>query len=108
LGLALVGLAPGGRTTVAVPAGRAYGPADPARVRRWRRARFPLDQPLPVGKWGRVLSQTGRSRPGRIRGGGHKGVPGDTNPRGAGQALELEVELVGIQARDAVPDLPGP
>jgi FKBP-type peptidyl-prolyl cis-trans isomerase 2 len=101
LGLALVGLAPGTSTTVRVPPERAYGPPDPARVHRWARTRFPKDQPLPIGKWVRVLNRQGRRRLVRIVEVRGQMVVVDTNHRGAGQALELEVRLIGIQAPDA-------
>jgi len=97
LGLALVGLAPGTSTTVRVPPEHAYGPSDPARVRRCARARFQEDQPLAVGKWVPILNRQGRRRLVRILEVLDQTVVVDTNHRGAGQALELEVELIGIQ-----------
>ena len=104
LGLALVGLTPGDHTTVSVPLERAYGPPDPSRVRRWARTRFPEGQRLPVGKWVRVLSRGGRRRLVRILEVRPNLVVVDTNPRGAGQALNLEVELVEIQSSAACPE----
>jgi FKBP-type peptidyl-prolyl cis-trans isomerase 2 len=65
--MALVGLAPGASTTVRVPPERAYGPADPSRIHRWARTRFPKDQQLPIGKWVRFLNDQGRHRLVRIR-----------------------------------------
>jgi len=101
LGLALVGLTPGASTTISVPPERAYGPSDPSRVRRWARTRFPEDQPLQVGEWARVLSRGGRRRLVRILEVHDNLVVVDTNHRGAGQALNLEVELIDIQSPDA-------
>ena len=98
LGLALVGLAPGATTAISVPPECGYGPSDPARVHRWPRTRFPQDQALPVGKWVRVTNARGRRRLVRILEVRGQTVIVDTNRRGAGQALELEVELIGIQA----------
>jgi peptidylprolyl isomerase len=98
LGLALVGLAPGTSTTVRVPSELAYGPADPTRVHRWARTRFPNDLPLPVGKWVRIANRQGRRRLVRIVEVRGQMVVVDTNHPWAGQALELEVELIGIQA----------
>ena len=98
LGLALVGLAPGTSTTVCVPPEHAYGPTDPARVHRWARTRFPKDQALPVGKWVCVANSQGRRRLVRILEVRGQMVVVDTNHRRAGQAVELEVELIGIQA----------
>ena len=104
LGLALVGLTPGASTTISVPPERAYGPSDPSRVRRWARTRFPENQPLPVGKWVRVLSRHGRGRRlVRIVEVRAKIVVVDTNHRWAGQALNLEVELIDIQSPNAGP-----
>lgn len=98
LGLALVGLAPGTNTTVSVPPERAYGPSDPARVHRLALARFPKDKPLPIGKWVRIPNSKGQSRLVRILEVKGKMVVVDTNHRFAGQALNLEVELISIQA----------
>jgi FKBP-type peptidyl-prolyl cis-trans isomerase 2 len=97
LGLALVGLAPGASTTVRVSAENAYGPTNAARVRRWARTRFPKDCPLAVGKRIPVLDRQGRPRLVRILETTGKMVVVDTNHRWAGQSLELEVELIGIQ-----------
>lgn len=101
LGLALVGLSPGNSTRVTVPAEQAYGAADATRVHRWARWRFPKDQPLPVGKWVPFQTSQGRRRRIRIVEVHDNMVVVDTNHRWAGQALELEVKLVGIQAADA-------
>ncbi len=96
LGLALVGLSPGARTTLHLRPEEAYGLADPARVRRWARSRFPADRLLPVGMWVRLTSRRGRRRVVRILEVGDKTVVVDTNHRRAGLALELEVQLVAI------------
>ena len=101
LGLALVGLAPGGSATVRVPSELAYGPSDPTRVHRWARTRFPNDLRLPVGKWVRIANRQGRRRLVRIVEVRGQMVVVDTNHPWAGQALELEVELIGIQASQA-------
>lgn len=101
LGLALVGLAPGTSATVSVPPERAYGPPDPARVHRWARTRFPKGHPLPVGKWLQISNSQGRRRLVRILEVRGKTVVVDTNHRWAGQALNLEVELISIQASHA-------
>jgi peptidylprolyl isomerase len=98
LGLALVGLLPGAVATIRVPVDRAYGPIDPARVHRWKRARFPEGQALPVGKWVPVRDRQGRRRLVRIQEVRDDVVIVDTNHRRAGQALELEVELICIRS----------
>jgi len=101
LGLALVGLAPGASATVHVPPEQAYGLADPSRVRRWRRTRFPKDQLLPVGARVAVEDRLGRRRSVRILEVRDRTVVVDTNSRHAGQAMELKVRLIGIHAADA-------
>jgi peptidylprolyl isomerase len=100
LGLALVGLSPGTRTTISVPQELAYGPTDPARVQRWRRTRFPNDQLLPVGKWVPAVNSHGRRRLVRVLEIHGETVVVDTNHRFAGQSLQLEVELLAILEAD--------
>jgi peptidylprolyl isomerase len=101
LGLTLVGLAPGARATISVPPALAYGASDPARVRRLARSRFPGDTALEAG--GRVCLADRRGRRRLVRVVAVRGdvVVVDTNHRWAGQAMELEVQLVSIQAPDA-------
>jgi FKBP-type peptidyl-prolyl cis-trans isomerase 2 len=101
LGLALVGLAPGARTTVSVPPEQAFGLPDPTRVRRWPLSRFPKDQTLRAGKWVLIFNSQGRRRAVRIVEVRGQTVVVDVNHRRAGQALELEVELVAIQSLPA-------
>lgn len=100
LGMALVGLAPGASTIVQVPPEQAYGLADSTRIHRWARSRFPKNQTLAVGKWVPVQNSLGRRRLVRILEVRGQTVVVDTNHRRAGQALELEVKLVQIQAVD--------
>lgn len=95
LGLGLVGLAAGATLTVRVPPLRE---ADPARVRRWPRSRFPQGRALAVGEWVPVRDRHGRRRSVRVLEVGEAAVLVDTNHRRAGQALELEVELITIEA----------
>jgi FKBP-type peptidyl-prolyl cis-trans isomerase SlpA len=108
LGLALVGLAAGASTTLSVPPERAYGPPDPARVHCLARTRFQADQPLATGERVRILNRHGRRRSVRIVEVRDKAVVVDTNHRWAGLAMELEVELVSIQAPSANPDVRAP
>ncbi|HLJ96674.1 MAG TPA: FKBP-type peptidyl-prolyl cis-trans isomerase [Gemmataceae bacterium] len=105
LGLALVGLAPGDRTTIRVPSELAYGPSDPTRVHRWARTRFPKNRALSVGKWVRIANPQGRCRLVRILEVRGPTVVVDTNHPWAGQAVELEVELVSIQTPQAGSEL---
>jgi peptidylprolyl isomerase len=97
LGLALVGLAPGSSAKISVPTEQAYGPPDPARVHRWARTHFAENQALRIGRWVRVANSQGRRRLVRILEVHGKMVVVDTNHRRAGQDLELEVELIGIE-----------
>jgi FKBP-type peptidyl-prolyl cis-trans isomerase 2 len=101
LGLALVGLAAGARTKLSVPAELAYGAPNSARAHSCARKRFPKDQPLVIGERAEVLDRQGRRRSVRILEVRDKTVLVDTNHRWAGQAMELEVELLDIQAPDA-------
>lgn len=96
LGLALVGLAPGARATIRVPPERAYGSANPARVYRWSRNRFPTNATLGIGHWIRFRDDRGRNRSARILEVSDQVVIVDANHRWAGQALDLEVELLAI------------
>lgn len=105
LGLSLVGLAPGDHTKLAVPAEQAYGLPDPNRIRRLDRKRFAEHQALPIGKWLRIQDRRGRHRLVRIVEVQDRVVVVDTNHPRAGQALELELELISIQAADAGSDL---
>ena len=89
LGLALVGLAPGDSTTVRVPPERAYGSPDPVRVRRLAKARFPAGRTPRVGEWVPVQNRKERRRLVRVL------------EQLAGQAMELEVQLVGLRGPDA-------
>jgi FKBP-type peptidyl-prolyl cis-trans isomerase 2 len=101
LGLTLVGLTPGTCATVNVPPEKAYGMADPKRVHRLARTRFPKSSVLTVGKLVRISDRKGRRRLVRVLEADSKAVIVDSNHRWAGQALELQVELVSIQTADA-------
>lgn len=108
LGLALVGLAPGGCATLSVPPEKAYGMADPKRVHRLARTRFPKSSVLTVGKLVRISDRKGRRRLVRVLDTGSKAVVVDSNHRWAGQALQLQVELVSIQTADAASNSTAP
>jgi peptidylprolyl isomerase len=108
LGLALVGLAPGEGAKLTVPPERANDPSDPARVHVWSRQRFPPHVTLRAGKWVRFTDDRGRLRHVRILQVRSKVVVIDANHPWAGQTLELEVELIWIQAAHAGSDVPAP
>jgi FKBP-type peptidyl-prolyl cis-trans isomerase 2 len=100
LGTTLVGLAMGEAATVTVPPERAYGMPDAARIRRWPRQRFPKEATLRAGAWVRLTTATGRGRFVRILEVQSKRVVVDTNHRGVGQSLELEVKLLAFLGPD--------
>jgi len=100
LELALIGLSPGQQASLIVPAERAYGLADPVRIRRLPRTRFSLEEPLAVGKWVKLTNHQGSHRHVRVVEIGPNAVRVDTNHRWAGMTLELQVELIDIQRAD--------
>ena len=102
LGLRLVGLAPGNHVKLRVPAEQAHGLPDPSRIRRLARIRFPRGKRLEVGKWVRILDNRGRRRPVRILEVTDQVVVVDANHPRAGQAVDLDVELIAIQGPDTV------
>jgi peptidylprolyl isomerase len=102
LGLALVGLAVGESRALVVPAGRAYGPQDPALVYRLARTRFAAGQALHAGAWVRAWGG-GRRRLVRVVELRENTVVVDANRRWAGQSLELEVQLIAIRGPEAPP-----
>ncbi len=109
LGLALVGLAVGERKIVVVPAAQAYGLYDPGRIHRLARTRFAEHKTLAIGEWVVVRDRCGRRRSVRIVEIRENMVIVDTNPRWAGQSLELEVEVLRIDGPGAAsgPDMQG-
>lgn len=96
LGAAMVGLTAGHLMTLTVPAEQAYGLADPTRIRRWPRQRFPKEATLRAGKLIRFTDERGRHRRVRILEANSKVVVVDANHPWAGQTLELEVTLLGF------------
>ena len=103
LGRALVGLAPGGRVAVTVPPEQAYGPYDPDRIYRLSRTRLAGYPELLHGKWVRMTDGRGRRRLVRILSADDRAVVVDNNHPLAGHTLEVEVELIAIQAAGAGP-----
>jgi FKBP-type peptidyl-prolyl cis-trans isomerase 2 len=96
LGSELVGLAEGARVQLSIPAERAYGLLNPERIRRVASARFGDTQNLKVGRLARMQLTPGRSRLVRVVEVQGCVVVVDMNHPRAGQALELEVEMVAI------------
>jgi FKBP-type peptidyl-prolyl cis-trans isomerase 2 len=115
LGTALVGLTAGQSRTLTVPPEQAYGLADPTRIHRWYRRRFPKEVTLQVGKLISFTDEQGRRRRVRILETNNKLVVVDVNHPCAGQTLELEVTLLdflesplGPGVMTAVPDMQRP
>lgn len=96
LGDALIGHAVGDIVTVHVPAEKAHGMPDPARVRRADRARFAADEELTPGRCVLMRVKGGRTRRVRIVKALGSTVVVDTNHPRCGQAVVLEVEVVAI------------
>jgi len=96
LGLGLVGLTPGKRVTLSVPAEQAYGIHDPSRIRRLATTRFASLAKMPIGKRVRIKDGRGREHLVRVLEVSDKVVVVDANHRWAGQSLELDVELIAI------------
>jgi FKBP-type peptidyl-prolyl cis-trans isomerase SlyD len=103
VGAELAGLAEGASVKVTVPAERAYGLSDPARVRRVSRTRFGDSTALKAGRPARMQVGHGRTRMVRVVEVRGRVVVVDANHPRCGQAVEMEVELVGITA--AVPEV---
>ncbi|HSQ56817.1 MAG TPA: hypothetical protein VLM40_13835, partial [Gemmata sp.] len=93
----------GDMVTIQVPAERAYGLPDPARIRRVDRARFPADEELKIG--GRVWMRVSRGRTRRVRvlEISDGAVVVDANHPRCGQSVRVVVELVAIV--DSTPEL---
>lgn len=97
LGSELVGLAPGRSVTISVPAERAYGIPDPARIKRVSRDRFRTVDALVVGRRVRIRGASGRPRVVRVVEVHGGAVVIDMNHPRCGQSMELEVELVAVR-----------
>lgn len=100
LGLALVGLAEGGRVQVRVPPEQAYGLRDPGRLRRVPRSRFPEGTVPTAGRWVHLTGRTGRRRLVRIEEVCDSVVVVDTNHPWAGRGIVLDVEVIAIHPNE--------
>jgi FKBP-type peptidyl-prolyl cis-trans isomerase 2 len=101
VGEELVGLRAGDSARLTVPADRAFGPADPARVRSVPRTRFAAGAALVPGGMARLRLTGGRARPVRVVEVHDRTVLVDANHPRCGQVLDLEVEIVSIEAAGA-------
>jgi FKBP-type peptidyl-prolyl cis-trans isomerase 2 len=91
----------GQETTVRVPAEAAHGAADPRRIHRWHRKRFPSHAVLEAGTRALATDSKGRRRLVRIVEVKGDMVLVDTNHRWAGQALLIQVKLLTIHQPEA-------
>jgi FKBP-type peptidyl-prolyl cis-trans isomerase 2 len=98
LGTSLVGLTAGARLSVHVPAGQAFGPSDPSRVRRRSRSRFPPDMLLYIGKRLHFRDDFGIYRLARVADVTDRYVVCDENHPWAGQAVIEEIDILTIYA----------
>jgi FKBP-type peptidyl-prolyl cis-trans isomerase 2 len=101
LGAELVGLALGSSVTVVVPAEKAYGLADPGRVRRVSRDRFGENQAVIPGSRVRLRMKSGRIRSVRVVEVRGRSVTIDANHPRCGQSVELEVEILSVGAAES-------
>ncbi|HVL11623.1 MAG TPA: FKBP-type peptidyl-prolyl cis-trans isomerase [Gemmata sp.] len=101
VGAELVGLAPGGSVTVAVPAGKAFGASDTTRVRRVNLDRFDGEQILSPGRRARLQLRRGGVRVVRVVGVRGRTVTIDTNHPRCGQSVEVDVEIVSVGVHEA-------
>lgn len=98
LGGELVGLRTGDLARFTVPADQAFGANDPARVVFVSRTRFAADATLIPGRPARMRLAGGRSRRVRVVEVRSTEVLVDANHPRCGQAIDLEVRLVGFEA----------
>jgi FKBP-type peptidyl-prolyl cis-trans isomerase SlpA len=108
LGEELVGLRAGDSARFTVPADRAFGAADPARVVSVYRARFAADAALVPGGTARMRLAGGRGRAVRVVEVRDRTVLVDANHPRCGEALDLEVEVLSIEAAGATAEHWGP
>ncbi|MFO0800064.1 MAG: FKBP-type peptidyl-prolyl cis-trans isomerase [Gemmataceae bacterium] len=94
----LVGLQAGDTARFTVPADRAFGATNPARVVLVSRTRFAAEATLTPGRPARMRLSGGRSRRVRIVEVRGTDVLVDANHPRCGQALDLEVRLVAFEA----------
>jgi FKBP-type peptidyl-prolyl cis-trans isomerase 2 len=98
LGEELIGLTAGDAPRFAIPADRAFGPTDPARVRSVSRNRFAADAALAPGGRARMRLGGGRARVVKVVEVRGRVVVVDANHPRCGQAVQLEVEVVAVEA----------
>ena len=93
---ALVGLRPGERVTVPLPAERAYGTYKKRLVFKLKRKRLDLKTEPEPGQWVRVTLPTGQSSLVTVKAVGKTSITVDANHPLAGEDLTYELELVAI------------
>lgn len=108
LGEELVGLRAGDTARFTVPAERAFGPTNPARVLCVSRKRFAADAALVPGGAARMRLAGGRARLVRVVEVLDGAVRVDANHSRCGQELDLEVELVAFEPAGAAAESRSP
>lgn len=93
---AVEGMAPGEEKTVQVPAERAFGPREEARVIPIRRDQFPTETELVVGARVLVTDPSGTRFPARVEAFDDTTVTLDLNHPLAGRALEFRLQLLEV------------
>jgi FKBP-type peptidyl-prolyl cis-trans isomerase 2 len=108
LGVELIGLSTGVSARFTIPADRAFGESNPARVLTVSRTRFAADASLAPGGRARMRLSSGRGRVVRVVEVRDRVVVVDANHPRCGQTVELEVEIVGVETASAPAEHWGP
>lgn len=93
---AVVGMAPGEKRTVKVPAQEAYGPRRAELVGEVPRENLPDGMQFEIGQQLQVSQESGPARVVKVVGVGDDAITLDLNHPLAGEDLVFELELVGI------------
>jgi len=97
LELALLGLVAGGRQTLTLMPGQAYGRRDEAALQRVRKAQFPDDMKLEPGQIIGFTSENGEEMAGAIMETGDEYIKVDFNHPLAGREIEFEVHILDVE-----------
>ncbi|HED19819.1 MAG TPA: peptidylprolyl isomerase [Gammaproteobacteria bacterium] len=97
LELALLGLVAGGRQTLTLMPGQAYGRRDEAALQQVQKAQFPEDMLLEPGQIIGFTSEDGEEVAGAIVETGDEYVKVDFNHPLAGREIEFEVHILAVE-----------